>query len=281
MKMSFRSFRGYFRFVLLVLIGLAILYQLPVAGFCYVSLGYFRLICPIGFLEACLATRHVYWNLFPALLGVVALVLLFGRVFCSWLCPTSYIGNRLELGLKRILPSQFSKSLSKLCRVLRDRGPRFGFGDSLALLIGLFAGVFIFSYPFISAFCPVGIVTRNLIEILTHFRLRSDLLLLLIPMILGILFHRGWKAACPMGSIRGLIAACNHTFVPKRNEGACKSCGSCQWICPLHLRLDRKYDPKSCIKCFRCIDECPEKAVSFTFLGVPYRTSKKGIKSCR
>lgn len=63
-------------------------------------------------------------------------------------------------------------------------------------------GIALFGYPFISAVCPIGVITRIFIELMTHFRLRYDLILLIVPFLVGLLFRHGWKMCCPVGLLR-------------------------------------------------------------------------------
>jgi len=41
-----------------------------------------------------------------------------------------------------------------------------------------------------------------------------DLILLTVPLALSLVFKFGWKCACPMGLVRGLLANSNKTLVP-------------------------------------------------------------------
>ena len=48
------------------------LVRLETGSLCYFHIGMAWLVCPIGFLEICLNSRSVYWDLLPfALLGIV------------------------------------------------------------------------------------------------------------------------------------------------------------------------------------------------------------------
>ncbi len=59
----------------------------------HVPIGTFCALCPVGFAEVAVGSGSVPWALLPGVLVVLALVFLLGRVFCSWVCPTSLLRN--------------------------------------------------------------------------------------------------------------------------------------------------------------------------------------------
>src|SRR5208283_4587880 len=180
-KFCYGNLRAWVRLAVVVFIIVSVLFGLPVAGVCYLKLGYLQLVCPLGFTEICLASRRFYWDLFPAFLAVLGLVFLGGRLFCSWACPTSFLAAQTVRASRRVLPQRWVDAIDTWWRTLANRGPRLGFGDAMALLAGALSGILIFGHPFLSAICPVGVVTRNLIALFAHFRLRYDLLLIFLP----------------------------------------------------------------------------------------------------
>lgn len=266
MKFRYGNLRAWVRLGVAFFIALSVLLNLPVAGVCYLKIGYLQLVCPVGFTELCLAARRFYWDLFPAFLVVLLLVLLSGRLFCSWFCPASFLGEQTVKACRRFLPKRFVEAFGSRWHTLASRAPHLEFGDAMALLSGAVVGIFIFGYPFLSAICPVGVVTRSIISLFAHLELRYDLILLLLPLGVGLLFSRGWKSCCPVGNVRGLVAKANRTLVPFVDETACKSCGVCGAVCPLGIGPSPGgVDTKLCVKCFECLDACPKKAIRIGF----------------
>ena len=51
------------------------------------GIGSIAEVCPLGALEAMLADRTFLPQAFFGLLVVAAVVVLFGRIFCGWVCP--------------------------------------------------------------------------------------------------------------------------------------------------------------------------------------------------
>ena len=265
--MTFERARKWSGIAILVLIIGAAIWGFGFGSFCYFHLGIIQLMCPVGFVELCLSNRTIYWNLVPPFLLVIGLIILLGRMFCSWICPVALLGGWFKSLLLRAMPQGVSTWWKKRGIHVVKTLPKCGYKDGIAITIGAFAGVAIFGFPFISGFCPIGIITRNLIGLFTHFQLHADLVLLFIPVCFGALFFHGWRNVCPVGAFRGLIAGINHTFVPVVNHSLCNGCRTCERVCPFGLSPQNdNLDSRFCVKCLKCIDECPQRAISLSFL---------------
>ncbi|MBN2467015.1 MAG: 4Fe-4S binding protein [Deltaproteobacteria bacterium] len=270
--MTFKKVRAWFGCGILGLIVVGTLWEMGVGSFCFLHLGLVRLICPIGFFEICLSNRKIYWDLVPALLIVMGLVILVGRMFCSWACPVAFIFDWFYKALNAILPAKFNGFRVRVKMIVVRKLPNLGAKDGIALLAGAFAGIAIFGYPVISTFCPIGVFTRNAISFAAHFTLHGDLLLLPLVALVGCLFVNGWRDCCPAGMLCSVVAKTNRFFVPEVNKEKCTLCGTCENICPAHLCLSKKnYDTSICCKCLRCIDNCPNQALHLAGLPVSKR----------
>lgn len=75
------------------LAGLAVCAVVLAGVFAHVDVGSLCALCPVGFLQVGVASGTFPWELLPGILVVCALVMALGRVFCSWLCPTSLTRN--------------------------------------------------------------------------------------------------------------------------------------------------------------------------------------------
>ena len=256
--------RQWWRTMTVVAVLAAAWWKLPVT-FCAVRLGILQLICPVGFIESSLATRTVVVRLLPGVLTVVVLAIVLGRMFCSWTCPARLTGHAVTYLSRRTLPG-LSEKIKIAWRKTRQRlhkKLKLSWGDGLAMLAGLFAGVAIFEFPAYSIFCPVGILSRNLIELIAHFHLRWDMFFLLLPITLGLFFNLGWKCACPVGLMQGVLAKSNRTFVPVINFEECELCGKCMQNCNFGVSLHRTArNSFACAKCFKCLRDC--KKMPFT-----------------
>ncbi len=71
----------------------AVLVAIFTCTFAHVPIGTLCALCPVGFVAVALGGGSVAWPLLPGVLIVLAVVFLLGRVFCSWVCPTSWLRN--------------------------------------------------------------------------------------------------------------------------------------------------------------------------------------------
>jgi ferredoxin-type protein NapH len=72
---------------------------------------------------------------------------------------------------------------------------------------------------------------------------------------------RTWCTICPSGTMASWFARGKK---PLNVNSACKSCSICAKVCPMDL-TPHEADPShaDCIKCERCIQRCPPKALAF------------------
>lgn len=74
-------------------IAAAVLIAIFALTFAHVPIGTLCALCPVGFVEIALAGGSIPFDLLPGVLIVLGVVFLLGRVFCSWICPTSLLRN--------------------------------------------------------------------------------------------------------------------------------------------------------------------------------------------
>lgn len=262
--------RGWWGGIVLAAMAAAIFFKLP-ATFCAVQIGHLQLICPVGFIEISLATKSIIFNMLPGVLLVIGLSVITGRSFCSWVCPARYAGKKIKnIGYKKTprLATWIIDHWNRMKSCVQ-RHFTLTVGDGLAMLTGLMIGIWFFEFPAYSLFCPVGVLSRNLIELVLHQHLRFDLLFLTIPLVLGLMFKTGWKCACPMGLVRGIAAKPNMTLQPIINYNICIRCGRCMQNCAFGVNLHSKtFDSFSCSKCLNCFKDCKKGAIELKIFNV-------------
>ena len=72
------------------------------------------------------------------------------------------------------------------------------------------------------------------------------------------------NTVCPTGTILAVLSA-KSLFRVKFDAGACVRCGKCAALCKAEC-IDvkgAKVDQSRCVRCFDCIGECPKNALSF------------------
>ncbi|HEX8042197.1 4Fe-4S binding protein, partial [Candidatus Deferrimicrobium sp.] len=176
------------------------------------------------------------------LLGALLLVSLtlwvtvvFGRLWCGWLCPQTVIG---EIGewISSALPPGFRSG-----------------GKALALLP--FSAVV--SLSLLWYFVPPAEATRDLFRspVLLGFFLAQWGVIYIMVAVVG---PRFCKTACPYAMLRNVLADRETLAVaydPARAE--CLRCERCARVCPVGIDI-RKGGQRECIACAECIDACRE-----------------------
>lgn len=221
---------------------------------------------PLVGLAGSIAARE--WLAFASLsLVTVALTLVFGRVWCGWVCP---VGAALD-----ILPARREGQN-------RRRSPAWRAGKYLTLAAVLTGAVLGWQGPMILD--PITLASRPVTELLLPQMSRdavgavglppqsvtvialASVAPLAIVLALNALGRRTWCAsACPLG---GMLAILSVVPVVRRIvlSDQCTSCGKCARQCPTAA-----IEPKSgfgsssseCVMCTSCSASCPSDAIRF------------------
>jgi ferredoxin-type protein NapH len=271
------SLREWVKGFSVVIVIAAVILKLPVT-FCALRIGLVYLICPMAFIEYLLAAKTMAWQLLPGILLVIGSIFIFGRAFCGWFCPSRFAGNLVQSIGNRKMPGVISFISSTYLGVRKRivRKIRLGWRDGIALFSGLLLGIWAFDFPAYSIFCPIGVISRNLIELATHFQLRWDLLFISIPLIAGLFFNLGWKCSCPLGMVHGILAKPNFTVRPVVLTELCVGCGNCVKNCSFQVNLHQdQYDSFACSKCLNCIRDCNKNAIILSPFHIGQKSSSK------
>ena len=121
-------------------------------------------LCPLGAVEAALASKTVVPPMLIALAVGVVLVVLFGRAFCAWGCPIPLL--RRIFGLKE--PKRTRRPSNALDLPASQRG---GAADSRNWVLGgALLSTAVFGFPVFCLICPVGLTFATLIAVWRLFQ---------------------------------------------------------------------------------------------------------------
>ncbi len=218
--------------------------------------------CPLGFLERSLVAGELLPQ-WPSVLFVVLTVILLGRVFCAWICPTVLL--RRVFGDKSGLPR---------AQQVASQGTDWGSYSSYAFLGGVLLASVLFRFPVFCFFCPIGLFFGALFAVVRLFSpdpLSLELVLFPVVLVLELWVLKSWcRSICPLGALLSIIGNLNRFLVPVANKDKCLTtkgvnCQVCRRACPEGIDLvhPSRFAHHSCTKCLECYTRCPQKGIKF------------------
>ena len=181
---------------------------------------------------------------------VLILTLLFGPVFCGWVCPLGSVQEWIgKLGRKL-----FKKKYNEFVPRTLDRVLRY---FRFVVLVWV---VFVTARSSTLLFANVD--PYNALFTFWSEEVALPALIILGVTLAGSLFiERPWcKYACPYGALLGLFNKFR-IFKIKREPSTCISCNRCTRVCPMNIDVAKKetVTDLQCISCFECTSErvCP------------------------
>jgi ferredoxin len=218
----------------------------------------FSLMDPLQGGAALITGNHEVKAFWPALV-VLVLTLLFGKVWCGWICPT---GTILQAFGKR---GQRTKRKGLRClKVILW---------AFLMLMAAFGFMTYFWFDPIAMLArPFGVVVNGDfaaslgLSINPLLRLAISVGPLLLMLILNAIERGFWcRYLCPLGGMLGVFASIS----PKKqrvDRESCIECGECAALCPMGA-IDEKApyiaDPAECTMCQECGANCPKYAIYF------------------
>jgi len=216
---------------------------------------------------------------------LAALTLIFGRVYCSMICPLGIYMDVVTWIRKRFKP-RMKQTYSKEKRWLRLgvlAGVIVSYVAGLTVVLSLLDPYSAFGRMVTHLFRPVYMAGNNVLaELFSHFGnytfyhtdifVHSLASLLIAVATLGVVSFlaarhgRTWcNTLCPVGTVLGYLSALS-LFKMRINESTCISCGKCAKACKASC-IDSKnsqIDATRCVACFDCIDACNEHSITYT-----------------
>ncbi len=191
---------------------------------------------------------------------VLGLTLLFGPVFCGWICPFGTVEEFVGKIGRKIFKKRYNNfipfKLDKLLKYLRY------VVLLLVVILTATSGKLLFSNvdPYFALF-----------NIWSSEVTRLSLLVLGLILIGSLFVERPWcKYLCPFGALLGIFNFFRIVKL-KRNEKTCINCKACDRVCPMNIDIStsKVITDHACISCLLCTDEmaCPvSNSLNFSVL---------------
>jgi MauM/NapG family ferredoxin protein len=240
-----------------------------------------------------LLSAHAAAKAFALSVITIIVTLIFGRVFCGWVCPLGTLNNLVGSIRKKRSAHLYVKGyrvkyyilIAILASAVFTLQP-VGIMDPLSLLIRSFSvSVYpLFNYSIRSAFDtiyasnPAGIVAisepmytalkKTVLSFDQSFYRQGVLIGVVFFIIIGLnlVEKRFWcKYLCPLGAFLGILS--RFSFLKRSVSEGCTSCGVCATACQGNAQPATKgqWRDTECLVCRNCDDICPQNAVSFGF----------------
>ena len=250
--------------------------------------AWFGWLAKIQFLPAVLALN----------VGVVAvlvvLTLLFGRVYCSVICPLGVFQDVVSWISGRRKRKKYRFSYSPAKSWLR-------YGVLVLFVIALVAGIGSF-VALLAPYSAYGRIVQNLFaplygwgnNLLAYFAERIDsyafyetevwirtlptfLIAVVTLVVIVVLAWRNGRTycntICPVGTVLGLLSRYS-LFRPEIDTSKCNNCGLCSRKCKASCidGKEHRIDYSRCVTCMDCIETCTHRAIRYG-----YRFGKKNL----
>jgi ferredoxin len=272
----------------------------------------FLLIDIYGFIPQSVSNKILYLQFVPSVIKfitltsltvsgfviILLLTILFGRVYCSSICPLGVLQDIINFISKKVKKKKKRFGFMKEQKILRLSLLAipviiFLFGSSIAVnlldpysIYGRFAGFF---------FRPGLIYINNIVAFVfermklysvSNFEIRAFtiipfLIVFAFFIFVAVLAYKKGRlycnTVCPVGTLLGYLSKFSLFQIVIKKED-CLSCGACARDCKSGCidSKEKTVDMSRCVACFDCLSSCPTDGLLYDF---KYRKEKTANKS--
>ncbi len=220
------------------------------------------------------------------LIALIAITLIFGRIYCSVICPMGVFQDLVNWISKRTAKKKKRFRYSPAKNILRWTVLAItiiAFLCGFTALLGFLDPYSAFGRMVTNVFKPVYMSGNNLLESIvsrfdnyTFYQVDASLLSissfiigLVTFLLIGFLawkYGRTWcNTICPVGTLLGFLS--RYSFFKIRiDENRCTHCMICGTKCKASCidSKNQRIDYTRCVDCFDCLDSCKEKALVYS-----------------
>ena len=245
--------------------------------------AWFGWIAKVQFLPAVLAINV------GVIVALVAFTFIFGRVYCSVICPMGVLQDVFAKFGKWSKKNRYSYSPAlnwwrySLLAIMVI-AIIFGIGS----IVGILAPYSSFGRIMHSLFSPIWQYGNNVLARMaersgsyafypTEVWIRSIAVFTTAVVTLTVIAILAWRngrtycnAICPVGTVLGFMSRYS-LFRPTIDVAKCNGCGLCARNCKSACINSREHsiDYSRCVSCMDCIGKCHKNAISYTYKRVP------------
>ena len=273
------------RFLIVAVLLIALFAGWQTGTLCSVGYDAIAYICPLGALETIFGSWAFVPRVLICLAVVVIVALVFGKAFCSWVCPFAPLSDLLR-GRKAREKDECERtqaahrvlerwSDTNAAQAEKHKPFRSRVDGRHVVLAGSLASAAVCGFPVFCLVCPIGLTFASAIALYRLIGFNEPAIeVLVFPalLVLELTVFRKWcHRFCPVGALLSLLSRGNRTFKPHVNASMCarhagSSCAACAQACPEHIDPCADLGDRSlaeCTRCGACVNTCPAKALSF------------------
>ena len=234
--------------------------------------NFFLQLDPLVAISTVLTTHTLYYPLLWAL-AVIILTIIFGRFFCSWLCPfgslhhfVGFLGNRKKPAAKRVLLNKYRTAQCVKYFVLIIFLGMAAFPSIAATLqTGLLDPIPLVTRSFNLLLVPIADRTAYVASVTDRFYEGAWLIavIFLAAVLLNLVIPRFYcRFICPLGALFGLLGRFAIWRIGKRQK-ECVNCMICEKACEGGCEPAGNIRTSECVLCFNCLDNCPHDLIAY------------------
>lgn len=234
--------------------------------------------------------RLAHIQFIPALISLsvgilfflIVLTLLFGRIYCSTICPMGILQDVVARISKSVGKKKKRYTYSPAKNILRWSIVGLliiAFIGKFTVLIGILDPYSAYGRIAVHVFKPIYMFGNNLLESIfstfenyTFYQVDTSMLSLSSTLIaittFGIIILLAWKhgrtwcnTLCPVGTVLGFLSRFS-LFKVRIDTAKCNGCGLCATKCKAACINSKEHtiDHSRCVDCFDCLGACKQKA---------------------
>ena len=246
------------------------------------GIGQFNLLCPLGGLEAMLASK-AFIPVAAISAGIVVLFsLVFGRAWCAWGCPVPPIRRFFKREPKA---ADGDGACSVGCASCAGVKAAFDAKASLTflgrdkrtwVLLAVLVCALVAGLPLFCLVCPIGLTfgtVGSLWHLVVDKQMTASVLVFPAALAVEVVLYRKWCAnLCPVAGLLGVLGQFAVKFRPRINADTCLRsakgvpCDVCATACAEHIDLhaaDVQQQAGLCTRCGECAKRCPTASIEF------------------
>jgi len=190
------------------------------------------------------------------LIVLCLLTIIFGRIFCGFMCSFGAIGDWFYM-LSEFIQKKIGVKFPEISEKAQINLQKFKYVVLLFIVLLCFSenGEYVAKY---SPWTVFSLITQRNFKIGTYIAGSVLLVFIIIGMMLKERFF--CQFICPLGAVFSLLPKNFLISVKKKEEKCFNGCKACTNKCPVHLKYDEAgMREGECISCGRCFMVCPHR----------------------